>query len=126
MTRLEIAVLTKLFSGNHPVLGALLKQVHSAAVCSREMTGAGFFTYFDLPNDVLSADMKPGKVQFGDVDAIIPGLEFGAGFLVYIQDGRIKMLEGYSYDEPWPMEIMEFELRFSAEERSVALGSLTR
>ena len=43
--------------------------------------------------------MQPGKIRFGDVSAEIAGLKCGAGFLVYVDDGKIQMLKGYSYDE---------------------------
>ena len=28
-------------------------------------------------------------------------MENGAGFVLYIQNGKLEMLEGYSYDEKW-------------------------
>jgi len=40
------------------------------------------------------------------------GLQYGAGFLIFVRDGTLKMLEGYSYSEPWPELIREFELSY--------------
>ncbi len=58
------------------------------------------------------------SVKFGDVIAEIPGLSGGAGFLLYIENGILDVLEGYSYDEPWPTSTEGFTLRFlKGEER---------
>ena len=45
------------------------------------------------------------------------GLEFGAGFLVYIEDGKLHALEGYTYEEPWPASPEPFALRYSNDSR---------
>ena len=39
--------------------------------------------------------------KIGDVHAEISGLENGAGFVLYALDGKLEMLEGYSYDEKY-------------------------
>jgi hypothetical protein len=33
-------------------------------------------------------------------------------FLLYIKDGVLDLLEGYSFDEPWPSSTDGFTLRF--------------
>ena len=59
-------------------------------------------------------------MKFGDVIAEIPGLSGGAGFLLYIENGILDVLEGYSYDEPWPTSTEGFTLRFlKGEERDM-------
>jgi len=114
---LELAVLKKLFDGNQSALIALGRQVDVARVVSRQVTGAGFFTTFTVPSDVASAHVRDVKIRFGDVEAKIAGLRYGAGFLVYIESGRLQMLEGYSYDEPWPERVDSFELRYTNQRR---------
>jgi hypothetical protein len=32
------------------------------------------------------------------------GLVHGAGFVVFIDQGRLAVLEGFTYDEDWPPE----------------------
>jgi hypothetical protein len=110
---LESAVLNKLLEGNHPALGTLRDQLRVATVRSRRLTGAGFFTEIELPPETILARMSPDSFQFGDVEASIPGLQHGAGFLVYIRNGMLQLLEGYSYEEPWPQRTDVFELRYS-------------
>ncbi|MDZ4155408.1 MAG: hypothetical protein U1E09_02545, partial [Methylococcales bacterium] len=59
-------------------------------------------------------------VKFGDVIGEIPELLSGAGFLLYIKNGVLDMLEGYSYDEPWPSSIDTFNLRYvKGEQRDI-------
>src|ERR1700733_12844095 len=96
---LEKAVLYKLFEGSQAALASLRRQAECAKVTSREPTGVGFYTSFELPRTIDVASGLPPKVIFGDVAATVLKLAHGAGFLVYIYDGKITMLEGYCYDE---------------------------
>jgi hypothetical protein len=47
-----------------------------------------------------------------DVAAEINDLERGAGFVLFIKKGRINMLEGYTYGEPWPQNVHSFHLYY--------------
>lgn len=109
---LERAVLGKLFDGAHPALISLRRHAELAKVVSRKLTGAGFYTSFELPEGLAAASVPSAKIRFGDVGAKIPGLQHGAGFLVYVDDGKLKMLEGYCYDEKWPERVESFELHY--------------
>ncbi len=124
LTPLERAVLEKLCSGDHPVWRALRRQAQVATVASRELTGVGFFTTLELPPDIERAPTRPGRLHLGDVEAVVPGLRNGAGFVLFVQDGIIELLEGYSYDEPWPEQILTVELRFLHPGRQAALQAL--
>jgi hypothetical protein len=120
LSRLEQAVLDKLLSGAHPVLLALRPQVDHARVTERELTGVGFFCSLEIPAHVPPA---PGSsnVHIGDVHADIEGLAHGAGFVLFIRDGRLSMLEGYTFDEPWPRDIGEFRLTYTTEPRDLRM-----
>ena len=88
----------------------LTEQIASASVSRRENTGAGFFTYFHVGDDLRSSlpDLKDREVA-----AEVAGLQHGMGFILWIKDGRIDCLEGYSYEEattPIVWETVEFEL----------------
>jgi hypothetical protein len=107
---LEVAVLDKLLSGAHPVLTMLRAQLVGAAVKSRELTGVGFFTEFALAPDAVPAPVR--TLRFGDVQATVTGLNHGAGFLIFVDGGLLKMLEGYAYGEPWPDRIQDFSVRY--------------
>ena len=106
----------KLLDGEDEVLSVLRQQLKGAAVSAREMTGVGFYTTFSVPDEVSRV---PGNVsfKFGDVIANIRGLKLGAGFLLYVREGALHMLEGYTYDEPWPQRISSFELSYTRSNR---------
>ena len=116
----EQAVLDKLLDGDHPVLVVLRAQSGRARLSSREYTGAGFFCCFNLPPDVpvLSPERD---FHFGDVNAVVDGLKYGAGFVLFVRGGRLDTLEGYSYEEPWPEEIRNFKLTYQSEPRALPL-----
>jgi hypothetical protein len=107
MTNLERDVLDMLLAGDDRTLQALRKQLPSCAVQKRENTGVGFFTYFDTGD---SDPVDSINLRFGDVIGDIEGLQEGAGFVLYVEKGRLTMLEGYSYGEQWPESIVKYKL----------------
>jgi hypothetical protein len=111
LTPLETAVLEKLVSGEKDSYRTLQKQICALRVTNRKMTGVGFFTRFSLPTE---APILRDEASFhiSDVAAEIKGLENGAGFVLFIKNGKISMLEGFTYDEPWPSQITSFRLYY--------------
>ena len=77
------------------------------------MTGARFYTTFKtIQTDTV------GTCAFGDVGAEIPGLKYGAGFLLWIEESALHTLEGYSYgEELWPEDIDYFKLIYFYDQR---------
>lgn len=123
LIQLESSVMNKLLDGNHPVLEALRAQARSATIEERKQTGAGFSIKFKLPKDAVRAPMQDGRFHIGDVEATISGLKNGAGFVLFISDGKIDMLEGYSYEENWPETIDILELRYKYPNREELLNT---
>lgn len=119
----EQAVLEKLLAGNHPVLATLREQIAQAQVVKRQNTGVGFFCDFEIGP---TAPVVQGNFHIGDVHAEIESLERGVGFVLFIRDGKVKMLEGYTYDEPWPAEVQHFSLQYTEPDRSTELAKLTQ
>jgi len=117
LNEFEQAVLKKLLAGDHPMLTVLRTQVQAARLASREYTGAGFYLSFEVPPEAPALPTQ--NFHFGDVDAAIDGLQHGAGFVVFVRGGCLDMLEGYSYDEPWPTEIRGFKLTYQREPRKL-------
>lgn len=111
LTNLEKAVLSKLLDGDHPVLALLRQQVKFCRCSKREMTGVGFYT--ELNVGTFTGPRPELDLTFGDVDAEIDGLQFGAGFVLYVESGLLVMLEGYTFGEPWPDRIDEFQLSYT-------------
>lgn len=115
LSLLEISVLKKLLDGDLPLLTQLRRQLELCTIEKRELTGCGFYTTLVIPQDI---PLTPGlDIIFGDVVADIPELTSGAGFLLYIKNGVLDMLEGYSYDEPWPESINSFKLEYTDGEK---------
>lgn len=111
LTGLERAVMACLLAPEHPVADALRQQADHGRVASRKYTGVGFYTGLDVHPDAPPAPVKSGQMNLGDVTASIDGLNHGAGFVLWVEDGVLRELEGFSYDEPWPEEIRGYDLR---------------
>jgi len=100
----------------------LRAQAANARLASRENTGVGFFCEFDVPAEVAAVEVPDFTID--DVNGEIQGLAHGAGFVLFIRGGRLKMLEGFSYDEPWPDQVGGFSLSYSDPERKAELAKL--
>jgi hypothetical protein len=112
LTRLEEEVLRKLLAGKSRWLVDLREQARVIQPNSRELTGAGFVTRFSVPEDLPRLADRP-TFRFGDVSAEINDLKYGAGFLLFVKDGAIATLEGYSYEEPRPKDIRTFRVYYT-------------
>jgi len=110
-TELETEVMKLLLQGDDPTLQVLRDQLRLAEVASREFSGVGFFTQFKFKGPVKLIP-RGRALKIGDVEAEIEGLMHGAGFLLYIENGALHMLEGYSYDEEWPLHIGNFKVSY--------------
>jgi hypothetical protein len=112
LTDLERAVLLRLLEGEEPVVRALRDQVAEAEVREREFTGVGFFTYFLVrpvgdPVSVPDGVVHPPLV--GDVRLEAENLQHGADFVLFLKDGLLHLLEGYTLGgEPWPDDLGRF------------------
>ena len=126
LTPLEAAVLRKVLAGDHPVLAALRQQLSGLTASTRKLTGVGFFTELTVADTCSPAAIAVGIPPFGAVAATIDGLAHGAGFVLFVKDGLIAMLEGYSYDEPWPERIEGFSLAYWHADRTAELAKLDR
>jgi hypothetical protein len=115
---LERAVLEMLVAGDAPSTRRLQEQLAACRVGARDRTGVGFFTTLKMDRTAVGP-IEVGSARVGDVVAEIEGLRDGAGFLLTIADGYLDELEGYSYDEPWPEEIVSFTLSYTEEPRDL-------
>ncbi|WP_304170096.1 hypothetical protein [Phenylobacterium aquaticum] len=96
---LETDVLQLLIEA-HPDQADLLRaQLGQSTVTSRRWTGAGFFLNFRVQ---AAERFEPPRFELNDVYAEIDGLDNGAGFVLFIRDGKIDFLEGHSFGEDWP------------------------
>jgi len=72
---------------------AILQQAATAQVVNFENSGSGFFS------DLVVAEEVPLIVEKSPLDsgvASLPGIGYGMGCLVFLKNGRLSMIEGYS------------------------------
>ncbi len=66
------------------------------------LTGVGFFVNFDVDADAPRTEPIKNFTG-GNVAIALEGVEHGAGCVLFVRDGVITMLEGYTYGaEAWP------------------------
>ena len=108
--KFEADVMESIIAEDSAISNILEKQYKSAKIISREFSGFGFFTNFEITDESLKLLGNP-NLELGNTQAKIEGLELGAGFVLFIRNGFIKMLECYTYDEPWPQKILSYSLK---------------
>lgn len=113
LTALEAAVLAAISDQLEAEDAARLRaQVSSATVGSRENTGAGFFTDFDLqkaPELALNTDTTNCNVE-----AVVDALQYGMGFILFLENGYIHLLEGYAHGDESTESLDLTALKFSS------------
>lgn len=120
LNALERDVLDKLLAGDHPSLMVLRRQLEASLVKERKFSGKGFFTELHVPEDAPPAPTSKSRVRFGDVIADVEGVEHGVGFLLFIDDGRLVMLEGYTFEGPWPEHAKLHRLAYTSKSRDLS------
>ncbi len=114
LDQVEQHLLQMLLDGDDPILATLRSQLALAKRKPREVSAVGFFTQFDVPQEAPRLQGNP-SFRFGDITADIEGLERGAGFVLFIENGALTMLEGYTYDEPWPGSLRSYKLSYTGK-----------
>ena len=69
---------------------------HAAMVSNFENTGAGFFS------TIVAAEDPPTLTEESPLDgayAKVEGIEHGMGFIVFLKDGRVSLIEGYCHGD---------------------------
>jgi hypothetical protein len=90
----------QLIAGDHPALTALQEQLRFATLREVQMTGHGFYADFDTPSDVPLT--VPASFAGGDAEIVLEGASAKAGCVLFIREGRLATLEGYTFgDEGW-------------------------
>ncbi len=117
--QLEQDVLRLFLDGDDPVLEILRSQLSLATRKSREVTSVGFFSNFDVPE---KAPRLPGKLslRLTDVWAEIEGVEHGAMFVLFIDNGVLTMLEGSTSEEPWPPVITAYSVHYTNNKNAIS------
>lgn len=108
---LEKKVMEMLLAGDDPVLEALRNQYSNSTVESRNFTGAGFYSHFKVKKGIPPvADEK--NYYIGDIGVSLNGINDPIGVLLFVTNGYLSTLEGYTIGiEVWP-EYINVELKY--------------
>ena len=98
---MERQAMDLLVRGDHPILAVLRVQFSVAAVAGRDFTGVGFFTRFDVPGDAPRLTTLH-RIVIDDVYAEVTGLQYGAGFVLFVERGVLHTLECFIFEDAWP------------------------
>jgi hypothetical protein len=114
-TNFEIDVLWWLLGGNDPVITSLRQQFCNSKIKSRKFTGVGFYLYFRVPS-IFKINHKLTSIKsdfnYGDVVATVDSINNDVGFILWIKNGYLFMLEGYTFGEQWPKDIKRYTIRY--------------
>ena len=116
-------VMEKMLFGPDELVGELKEQYKDLKIVSVEDTGVGFYVDFETENNTVKAlDEKVflQKFQIGDVYGNVEGIIDAVGFILFVKDGFITMLEAYTNGiDSWPDD-KDIELIYdSGKERNI-------
>ena len=94
----EKVIMNKLLIGEEDIFKDLQRRCQNILVLSREFTGCGFFTTFDVQDYVPKYSLS-GRID--DVAAEFQNSKDDACFILYVKDGKIDTLEGFTMGETW-------------------------
>ena len=116
LTPLEGDVMRAIMDAHPDHSDLILAQLEQATIASRRKTWLGFFLNFAVSPPTL---FEPADFELNDVYGDIQGLEHGAGFLLFIRQGRLAFLEGHTHDEAWPAAVGDYEISVRSPSRGV-------
>jgi hypothetical protein len=94
LSLLERAVLVDIARQMPDYTEALTHQLTQAKVVGRENTGVGFYTTLDVASVYPIRGLSS---PISHVGATVAHLQHGMGFLLWLKEGRMHKLEGFSY-----------------------------
>jgi hypothetical protein len=98
-TPLELQILEAICVAREEDGGVLASILASADVRDREITGPGFFTYFDVPRGIPSP-YRGWKIIYGPgAEVEMGGEEALMSFMLWVEDDWPACLEGYQYTD---------------------------
>lgn len=109
VTKLERAVVEWLLKD--PQLHPLRAEVdfEKINVVARDFTGMGFLTHLE-PSEETRLFEEGVALRWGQVGARLNTPKIETGYVVYVDNGYLRTLEGYTYGDDWPESIDSFEL----------------
>ena len=120
--KLANRVIEMLLNGEDEMLSLLRNQYENADIISEEDNEVGFYINYQVKNENIITKKYNTTFQIGDVDGIVNGLQGAVGFILYIKNGYLMMLEGYTnLINKWPETDSQIELSYDTVERDYGL-----
>lgn len=117
--RLANQVMTMLLDGNDEVLLMLRKQYKKSVVVSEEYSEVGFYIDYQIDKGLKVSDEYNGTFQIGDVDGEVNNINEALGFILYVKNGYLTMLEGYTnIIDSWPETDPKIKLKYDMTPRN--------
>jgi hypothetical protein len=116
LSDMERSVIQMLLNGDAITFRTLREQLIHCHVSHRTLTGVGFITDLEVDPTIARLTNK-GRIIWGDVLADMEGIQNGVGFVLVLENGYLRMLEGYSFGEPWPEQAKLIRLRYEDKNR---------
>ncbi len=113
MKHIDLArnVMEMLLDGDDEVLSLLKKQYETAEIVSEELGEVGFYINYHVENFAINQEQFNSTFQIGDVDGVVNNINGAVGFILYVKDGFLTMLEGYvNIVDEWPEKDYEIKL----------------
>ena len=108
-----------LLAGEDEMLAALRHQYQESQLLSIKFTGVGAYINYYIPEPAVNLPFSC-HFCFGDIEGKIETLDHEVGFLICIRDGKLSVLEIYTYDEHWsPSGNEEFSLNYIGGKRDM-------
>ncbi len=76
-------------------------------VTDRRNSGVGFFVDLEL-TEKLKCENEGKSYSGGEIGAVINSA-IDTGYLIYVEEGYIRTIEGYTFEEEWPDNITDIE-----------------
>lgn len=96
---LAAKLIPEFLAGNHPTLAILRNQYEQARIKQVELSGVGFFIYYEIPENLPL--VSPSNFEGGNADIRLNNLVNPAACHLFIRNGRIDWFESYTYDGDW-------------------------
>lgn len=109
-TKLEIAALQAIFLETPELAPGLQRQLEEAVVVKREISDGGFFTTIAVADDAPAINC-PSVLGYA-THARLACLEHGINFVLFIDDGRLQMLEGFTWGPESTFDLDLADLQF--------------
>ena len=107
LEQIEKGILQQFLNYQYPYLSDKIN-FDSLNIKKRIFTGVGFLTHLKK-DPLLKITDENESYEWGKIGAKINDNKIDIGFLIYVKNGFIDAIEGYTYDREWPSEILNVE-----------------